>query len=129
MPVTQNLCTYFKKALQANLTVNTLRYCGETACVEEKLRTIGNPDITTLRSVTAGGSRIQHRSIYFAHILLTRSRTETDFNFKYQNRIIRIVPHPSRKRGVPPLQLVAGSPVLDSAARQCNTPTIEIVHY
>ena len=49
----------FNKAVQGNIPkplknlyikfdVNTLRHCGEMACVEEYLHTFGNSDITTL---------------------------------------------------------------------------------
>ena len=34
--------------LYTNFDVNTLRGCGEMACVEEQLHTFGNPDITIL---------------------------------------------------------------------------------
>ena len=48
----------FNKAVQGNIPkplknlyikfdVNTLRHCGEMACVEEYLHTFGNSDITT----------------------------------------------------------------------------------
>ena len=49
----------FNKAVQGNIPkplknlyikfdVNTLRHCGEMACVEEYLHTFGNSDITTV---------------------------------------------------------------------------------
>ena len=57
----------FNKAVQGNIPqplknlyikfdVNTLRHCGEMACVEEYLHTFGNSDITT-------GSSIDNRTI------------------------------------------------------------------
>ena len=62
--MTKKLCVVlieadiFNKAVQGNIPkplknlyikfdVNTLRHCGEMACVEEYLHTFGNSDITT----------------------------------------------------------------------------------
>ena len=55
----------FNKAVQGNIPkplknlyikfdVNTLRHCGEMACVEEYLHTFGNSDITTIILYYAG---------------------------------------------------------------------------
>ena len=41
--------TNIPKPLYIKFVVNTLRYCGEMACVEENLHTFGNSDITIYR--------------------------------------------------------------------------------
>ena len=108
--------------LQSNACI---RCCGETACVEE------NETLISLRSCRS--QLVGHVYIYSIDrsfspiIMLTRSR-KCILIFKYQNRIIRIVPHPNRKRGVPPLQLLC---FLCWLAQQGSVDklTIEMVNY
>ena len=75
----------FNKAVQGNILkplknlyikfdVNTLRHCGEMACVEEYLHTFGNSDITTIITIQTRKKK-QHKSLGIALTTYRRTRT------------------------------------------------------